>query len=262
MLLFIFFNLNRRIIVNNVTVIRGGIKIKRVLLSVSDKTNLDFLIAELLKVNPEVMFYSTSGTYARIKEILDEDLAKMNLADRIRTRINEISGGDLVKINLTDISDYTGFPEMQGGLVKTLHPKIHMGILAERMNATHSTEMLKIGAVLFDLVVVNLYPFSSTVAKEDCTFEMARSNIDIGGPTMIRAAAKNYHGCAVLSNPDDYNSFMDELALSKGFISLETRFELMKKAFIHSSFYELTISEYLANINYEDMKKRYYIQNS
>lgn len=226
---------------NNVTIIQGKIKIKRVLLSVSDKTNLDFLIGELLKVNQKVIFYSTSGTYARIKEILGDDLAKMNL---------------------TDISDYTGFPEMQGGLVKTLHPKIHMGILAERMNPIHSTEMLNIGAVLFDLVVVNLYPFSSTVAKEGCTFEMARSNIDIGGPTMIRAAAKNYHGCAVLSNPDDYNSFADELALSKGFISLETRFELMKKAFAHTSSYDLAIAEYLANINYDEMKKRYYIHNS
>lgn len=223
---------------NKVTDIKGNINISNVLISVSDKSNLDVLIFKLLEVNSDVVFYSTSGTYNYIKNLLTKSLRDKHLVD---------------------ISDYTGFPEMQGGLVKTLHPKIHMGILAERINENHSAELLNLSAVRFDLVIVNLYPFSEVVEKENCSFEEARANIDIGGPTMIRGAVKNFHGCAVLTDPTDYYSFGVELSVSHGYISLKTRFYLMKIAFDHTSSYELIISKYFLNMDDDILSGEYAI---
>jgi phosphoribosylaminoimidazolecarboxamide formyltransferase / IMP cyclohydrolase len=195
---------------NNVEKVKGPIKIERVLLSVFNKVYLEMLVKGLLTVNPEMVFYSSTGTYNKILEILGYDEAGKHLVE---------------------ISDYTGYPEMQGGLVKTLHPIINMGLLAERVNEVHDAELALQNAVHFDLVVVNLYPFSDTIAKDGCTLEMARANIDIGGPTMIRAASKNFHGCAALTDPDDYRIVLAELSSNNGCLSLDTRLALMKKAF-------------------------------
>ncbi len=154
---------------NVVEKIDGAVKIKHVLASVSDKTGLDVLVPGLVEANPEVMIYSTGGTYKAIKEILGEKAAT----------------------NLTAVSAYTGQPEMQGGLVKTLDFKIYLGLLSETYNEAHQQDLKRTDGVALDMVVVNLYPFTETVAREGVTPEEARTNIDIGGPCMVRASAKN-----------------------------------------------------------------------
>ncbi len=146
---------------------------------------------------------------------------------------------------VTEVADYTGFPEMLDGRVKTLHPKIHGGILARRDLPEHLDAIAKAGIPRIDLVVVNLYPFQQTIAKPDCTLEDAIENIDIGGPTMVRAAAKNYGGCAVVTDPDDYAPLLAEMRGNGGALSEATRFTLAKKAFTHTGRYDGAIANYL-----------------
>ena len=137
------------------------IRVENVLISVYDKTGLDFFVPELLNLNPRMRFMSTGGTYSKLREIL----------------------GNSHESNLMEVADYTGFPEMEGGLVKTLHPKIHAGILGERNNPEHQKYLQDLGnGVFIDMVVVNLYPFQDVV-NSDANFEQARGHIDIGGPT-------------------------------------------------------------------------------
>ena len=148
-------------------------------------------------------------------------------------------------IKVTEIGDYTGFPEMLDGRVKTLHPKVHAGILARRDLPAHAQAMKDGGIPYIDLVVVNLYPFVQTVANPDCPLEDAIENIDIGGPTMVRAAAKNWQHVAIVTDPDDYPSLIAEMQSASGAISLETRFRLARKAFSHTAAYDGAISNYL-----------------
>jgi phosphoribosylaminoimidazolecarboxamide formyltransferase/IMP cyclohydrolase len=159
-------------------------------------------------------------------------------------------------LDVTDVSDYTGFPEMLDGRVKTLHPKVHGGILGIRGNAAHSATMQQHGIPTIDLVVVNLYPFAQTVAKKDCTLEDAIENIDIGGPTMVRAAAKNHGneagGVGVLTDPEDYAPVLDELRASGGMLSYKTRFALAKKAFTHTARYDGAIANWLTSLDADD----------
>jgi phosphoribosylaminoimidazolecarboxamide formyltransferase / IMP cyclohydrolase len=154
---------------------------------------------------------------------------------------------------VTDVSDYTGFPEMLDGRVKTLHPKVHGGILGIRGNAEHAATMAKHDIPTIDLVVVNLYPFAQTIARKDCTLEDAIENIDIGGPTMVRAAAKNHGneqgGCAVVTDPEDYAGIITELQANGGVISYATRFNLAKKAFVHTARYDSAIANWLTSLN-------------
>ncbi len=154
---------------------------------------------------------------------------------------------------VTDVSDYTGFPEMLDGRVKTLHPKVHGGILGIRGNAEHVATMAKHAIPTIDLVVVNLYPFQQTIAKKDCTLEDAIENIDIGGPTLVRAAAKNHGnaagGCAVVVEPADYATIVEELQASGGAISAATRFALAKKAFVHTARYDSAIANWLTRLD-------------
>ncbi len=146
-------------------------------------------------------------------------------------------------IPVTEVSDYTGFPEMMDGRVKTLHPKVHGGILGRR--GIDDAIMAENDIDPIDMVVVNLYPFEQTIARPDCDLELAIENIDIGGPTMIRAAAKNHAAVSVVVDPEDYNRLLDEIAKNNGTVSQQTRFELALKCFQHTAHYDSAIASYL-----------------
>ncbi len=210
--------------VNIVEQIDDEVKIENVLISVSDKKDLSLLVPGLLTINPGLKIYSTGGTHQAIADMLDKDAA---------------SG------HLIQVSDYTGQPEMQGGLVKTLDFKIYLGLLSETYNRAHVSDLERTNAVKIDMVVVNLYPFKQTVSAPDATVEKARANIDIGGPCMVRAAAKNFLRVASVTNPSDYPAILSELEKSGGSISLRTRFELARKAFAHTADYDAAIALYL-----------------
>ena len=176
--------------------------------------------------------------------------------------VNILSTGGTAKllrdagIKVTDVSEYTGFPEMLDGRVKTLHPKVHGGILGIRGNADHAETMKQHGIPDIDLVVVNLYPFAQTIAKKDCTLADAIENIDIGGPTMVRAAAKNHGneagGVGVLTDPEDYAPVLAELKANGGELSYQTRFALAKKAFTHTARYDGQIANWLTSLDEEN----------
>lgn len=147
-------------------------------------------------------------------------------------------------VKVKDVSEFTGFPEMLDGRVKTLHPKVHGGLLGRRNNPEHVRQMKQYGIEPIDLVVVNLYPFEQTVAKPGCTLEEAIENIDIGGPTMLRSAAKNYTDVAVVVSPQDYGRVLEELKKT-GEVSAKTRFELCRTVFHHTARYDSAISAWL-----------------
>jgi phosphoribosylaminoimidazolecarboxamide formyltransferase/IMP cyclohydrolase len=152
-------------------------------------------------------------------------------------------------IKVTEVSDHTGFPEMLDGRLKTLHPKIHGGILARRDLPAHVSAIKAAGIKPVDLVVVNLYPFSRTVARADCTLEEAVENIDIGGPAMVRSAAKNHQHVAVVTDPADYAEIIKEMQAANGAIGAPTRFKLAQKAFAHTAAYDGAISNYLSALD-------------
>jgi phosphoribosylaminoimidazolecarboxamide formyltransferase/IMP cyclohydrolase len=149
-------------------------------------------------------------------------------------------------VEVTDVSEYTGFPEMLDGRVKTLHPKIHGGLLGLRSNAEHRAVMKEHGIENIDLVAINLYPFKQTISKPGCTLEEAIENIDIGGPAMLRSAAKNNESVTVIIDPSDYSTVLDELK-HKGSVSRETNFRLAVKVFEATSSYDRMIAEYLGD---------------
>lgn len=153
---------------------------------------------------------------------------------------------------VTEVGDYTGFPEMLDGRVKTLHPKVHGGILARRDLPEHMTTLAEHDIPTIDLVCVNLYPFRETVAKADVTLAEAIENIDIGGPAMLRSAAKNYGGVAVVTDPADYPSLLEEMSANAGELSLATRFKLAKKAFVHTARYDSAIANWLSALDERD----------
>jgi len=192
------------------------VKIERALISVSNKKGIVDFAKGLKEFGVEII--STGGT-ARL--------------------LNE-SGIDTV-----GISEITGFPEMLDGRVKTLHPKVHAGLLARRDVPEHMKTLSEMGIKTIDMVVINLYPFKETVLKEGSTFEEIVENIDIGGPTMIRSAAKNYRHVAVVTNPERYNSILEEMRSSGGTLSEKTHLELMLEAFQTTAFYDALISTYL-----------------
>jgi phosphoribosylaminoimidazolecarboxamide formyltransferase/IMP cyclohydrolase len=220
---------------NIVTEIDNRIAVKHVLMSVSDKTGLETFVPALVKACPGVKIYSTGGTYTKIKEILGDEADK----------------------TLVAVSDYTGQPEMQGGLVKTLDFKIYLGILSEKYNDAHQDDLKRLDAQALDMVVVNLYPFRETVAKEGVTPEMARTNIDIGGPCMVRASAKNYLRVASVTDPGDYMNIANELEAHGGTLGLDTRFKLMKKAFTHTAEYDTAISAFFTTRTWEEVDATY-----
>ncbi len=192
-------------------------KIQRAIISLSDKSGIVQFAKDLQAFGVEIL--STGGTAKTLRE----------------------SG-----LKIMDVSEYTGFPEMLDGRVKTLHPKIHGGLLGIRDNPEHAKKMKEHGIIPTDMVVVNLYPFEATVAKPSCTLEEAIENIDIGGPSMLRAAAKNYPYVTVIVDPVDYKTVLEEMKKSGGVVSKETNFRLAKKVYQLTSRYDRAISEYLA----------------
>ena len=158
-------------------------------------------------------------------------------------------------LEVTDIGDYTGFPEMLDGRVKTLHPKVHGGILARRDLPEHLATIEKHGIPTIDLVCVNLYPFRETIAKPDVTLEEAIENIDIGGPAMVRSAAKNYTSVAVVTDPEDYTALLAEMQANDGALTPATRFGLAKKAFTYTARYDAAIANWLTALD-EDNKPK------
>ena len=148
-------------------------------------------------------------------------------------------------VPVVEIGDYTGFPEMLDGRVKTLHPKVHAGILARRDLPAHMQAMTRANLATIDLVIVNLYPFVQTISAAGCTLEEAIENIDIGGPTMVRAAAKNWQHVVIVTDPADYPALVAEMQSANGAISVETRYRLARKAFSHTAAYDGAISDYL-----------------
>ncbi len=209
--------------INTVEKIDAQVKVRHVLASVSDKSGLETFIPGLVAACPEVKILSTGGTYARIEEILGADAGE----------------------RLQAVSDYTGQPETQGGLVKTLDFKIYLGLLTETYNDAHQDDLVRTAAVPIDMVVVNLYPFKQTIAQAGVTVESARGQIDIGGPCMIRAAAKNFIRVASVVDPVDYPRVLGELSADAGQTSLDLRFALAQKAFAHTADYDRAITDYL-----------------
>lgn len=191
-------------------------KISRVLISVSDKTG----VVDFAKALSEygVTFLSTGGTANILRE---------------------------AGLDVTDVSDYTGFPEMMDGRVKTLHPKVHGALLGLRENAEHVAKMKEHAIVPIDMVVVNLYPFKQAIVKPGCTLQDAIENIDIGGPSMLRSAAKNFSHVSVVIDPDDYKHILDDMKTSNGEVSYKMNFKLAVKVYKTTSEYDAMIAAYL-----------------
>lgn len=220
--------------INIVGKIDDLVRVKHVLVSVSDKNGLESFIPELVGINPGIRIFSTGGTFSKLKEVLGSRASC-----------------------LTQVSEYTGQPETQGGLVKTLDFRIYLGLLTETYNDFHKADLERTKSVPIDMAVVNLYPFKATVSKQGVTPEEARGNIDIGGPCMIRASAKNFLRVASVVDPGDYGKITAEMKGSGGQISLKSRFELAKKAFAHTAAYDATISDYLAGRSFEEVSSCY-----
>ncbi|MGZ8946734.1 MAG: bifunctional phosphoribosylaminoimidazolecarboxamide formyltransferase/IMP cyclohydrolase, partial [Methylococcaceae bacterium] len=193
-------------------------KITRALISVSDKSGIVDFCRELRQLGIEIL--STGGTAKTLAENA---------------------------VPVTEVSDYTGFPEMMDGRVKTLHPKVHGGILGRR--GIDDAIMADNSIKPIDMVVVNLYPFEQTIARSDCDFDTAIENIDIGGPTMIRAAAKNHADVAIVVDPSDYGLIIAELKGTDTQLSQQTRFNLALKSFEHTARYDTAIAAYLGKLN-------------
>jgi phosphoribosylaminoimidazolecarboxamide formyltransferase/IMP cyclohydrolase len=193
-------------------------KITRALISVSDKSGLDTFVRGLHALG--VIILSTGGTAEFIRNL---------------------------KIPVVEVADFTGYPECFDGRVKTLHPKVHGGLLYQRENPEHVAQAKEHGVLPIDLVVVNFYPFEQTVAKDDVTLEDAIENIDIGGPAMIRSAAKNYQSVTVVTHPEDYTEVLLEMETNGGETTLTTRQDLALKVFEYSQMYETAIADYLTS---------------
>src|ERR1700758_4289052 len=194
-------------------------RIQRAILSVTDKTGLVDFARRLADLGIELI--STGGTAKLLRDS---------------------------RIPVKDISDLTGFPEMLDGRVKTLHPKVHGGILHRRENPAHTAAVAEHGIQPIDMVVVNLYAFEKTAARPGVEFEELIENIDIGGPSMIRSAAKNFRDVAVVTSPDDYQKIADEMAESDGALSLETKWRLAQKAFTTTAAYDAAIASTLEQV--------------
>ena len=194
-------------------------KVERALISLTDKEGIEGFAGELAALGIDLL--STGGT---AKKLRDAGLAVM------------------------DVSDFTGFPEMLDGRVKTLHPKVHGGILNQRANESHQRQCAEHGLKNIDIIAVNLYAFNKTVEDPNCLLIDAIENIDIGGPTMLRAAAKNFHDVTVIVDPADYPKVLDEIKAT-GNTTLKTRFYLMKKVYALTAAYDTAISAWLEGVD-------------
>lgn len=220
---------------NIVSKIDDSVRVETILVSVSDKSGLETFIPGMVKINPELTILSTGGTFKKISEIM----------------------GDRAAACLRQVSDYTGQAETQGGLVKTLDFRIYLGLLTETYNESHQDDLKRTSSLTIDMVVTNLYPFKETIVKQGVTCENARGNIDIGGPTMIRAAAKNFIRVASVVDPSDYPALLKKMEENSGALTLEDRFSLSRKAFEHTAEYDRTIADYFAGISFGDVRGCY-----
>jgi phosphoribosylaminoimidazolecarboxamide formyltransferase/IMP cyclohydrolase len=202
------------------------IPIKRVLISVSDKTEIVEFAKQLQRWDVEII--STGGTLKTLNE----------------------SG-----INALSISEVTGFPEILNGRVKTLHPKIHAALLAISDNPNHQKQLEELRIEPIEMVIVNLYPFEQTIAKESVSLDEAIEQIDIGGPSMLRAAAKNYKYKVVVSDPGQYRTIISEMEANNGSITEKTRFQFAKEVFLLTSKYDSAIANYLTNLDIKSSPK-------
>lgn len=194
-------------------------KVERALISLTDKEGIEGFAGELAALGIDLL--STGGT---AKKLRDAGLTVM------------------------DVSDFTGFPEMLDGRVKTLHPKVHGGILNQRANESHQRQCAEHGLKNIDIIAVNLYAFNKTVEDPSCLLIDAIENIDIGGPTMLRAAAKNFHDVTVIVDPADYPKVLEEIKAT-GNTTLKTRFYLMKKVYALTAAYDTAISAWLESVD-------------
>jgi len=201
-------------------------KIKKALISVSDKKNLKHLLKVLTKHRIELI--SSGGTYNEIKKL---------------------------KFKCLEVSEYTGSPEILGGRVKTLHPKIHAGILSKRNNKSHSKDLKNNNFDEIDLVIVNFYPFEKTLEQTNNHLKIIE-NIDVGGPTMVRAAAKNYNDVTVITSLDQYNELVNEIEKNKGSTSIEFREKMSLEAFSETAYYDAVISNYFNKIKKNNFPKK------
>jgi phosphoribosylaminoimidazolecarboxamide formyltransferase/IMP cyclohydrolase len=194
-------------------------RIKRAVISVSNKEGIVEFAEAIASMGVEIL--STGGTAKTLRD---------------------------AGISVKEVSEYTGFPEMLDGRVKTLHPKIHGGLLSRRDNLKDMEEIKKHGIDTIDMVVVNLYPFEETISRPEVTFAEAIENIDIGGPTMLRSASKNFQDVAVVVDPSDYKKIIREMKKLKGDLSYRTRLGLAKKVFRRTSQYDKAIAAYLTKV--------------
>ena len=201
-------------------------KIKKALISVSDKKNLKNLLKVLAK--NKIRLISSGGTYKEIKKL---------------------------KFKCLEVSEYTGSPEILGGRVKTLHPKIHAGILSKRNNKSHSNDLKNNNFEEIDLVIVNFYPFEKKLEQTNNHLKIIE-NIDVGGPTMVRAAAKNYNDVTVITSSDQYSELIDEIEKNKGSTSIEFREKMSLEAFSETAYYDAVISNYFNKIKKNDFPKK------
>ncbi len=195
-------------------------KIKRAIISVSNKKGVIEFAKALHSLGVEIL--STGGTAKAMRD---------------------------AGVKVKDVSDYTGFPEMLDGRLKTLHPKVHGGLLARRDNPKDMEDIKEYGIELIDMIVVNLYPFEETIAKPNVTLAEAIENIDIGGPTMLRSASKNFKDVAVVTDNNDFDNIIKEMKANKGDLSSKTRLELAKKVFRLTSKYDNAIADYLTKVS-------------
>ncbi|HSV55882.1 MAG TPA: bifunctional phosphoribosylaminoimidazolecarboxamide formyltransferase/IMP cyclohydrolase, partial [Magnetospirillaceae bacterium] len=200
------------------------VQVKNAIISVHDKSGIEELARGLSRACPDIRIYSTGGTYAALKAALGPGSDRM----------------------LVPMERYTGQPEMKGGLVKTLDWRIYLGILSEPYDADHDSDRERAGAVAFDLVVGNLYPFEA-LSGIPGSFENLRQHVDIGGPCMLRAAAKNFLRVAAVCDPRDYPAVLDDLGRTGGKLGLELRARLSRKVFETTSLYDAAIAAFLAS---------------
>ena len=206
---------------NRVNRVSDFVPVRNVLISLADKSGLERLVTDLWSVVPECVVYSTGGTYTVIEEIA----TTLGRPERLRR-----------------VSEYTGQPEMQGGLVKTLDFRIYLGLLSERYNSAHRDDLARTGAHEFDLVVCNLYPFEQVAADPESSIEELRAHIDIGGPTMLRAAAKNFLRVAAVCHPEDYGELIAALRENDGATRLDFRAASAARTFRYTAHYEAAIA--------------------
>lgn len=227
--------------IRSVTKVQDLVPVRHAFISVYDKSQLEQLVEQLLSICPGLKIFSSGGTFSFLNKELDLNTTKDHLFEA---------------------AEYTGMPETDGGLVKTLHHKFFLGYLTETFCEAHQADLKRESAVPIDLAIVDLYPFEKVISAPDVTAEIARGNIDVGGPSALRAAAKNFHRVMTLADysPEGYNSLIGQINAHRGHTSLSQRFRGFLQTFKILSEYDKKVSEYFnENVEYNDLTKLYEI---